>query len=121
MWKTNGISHNISYTSFVWRGKRLSEQERKACEMLFNGFTREEIEDELVITRGHLATVFTHARRKGVPIPREPSRARTGPGAPRFTTEHLRKLKVQLGSPTLLADRVGLTYGAVWRRLRYAA
>lgn len=89
--------------------------------MLFNGFAREEIEDELVITRSHLATVFSHARRKGVPVPREPSRARTGPGSPRYSTEHIRKLRTQLGSPSLVAERVGLTYGAVWRRLKAAA
>lgn len=99
---------------------KLSAQERKACEMLFNGFGRPEIEDEMEIDRGHLAVLFTRARQKGVPVPLEPSRARTGPGAPRFPTEHLRKLKGQLGSPTLVAERVGLTYVAVWRRLRSA-
>ena len=88
--------------------------------MLFNGFTREEIEDELVVTRGHLSTVFTHARQKGVPVPYDRAGARTGPGAPKCSTAHLQKLLVQLRSPSLVAERVGLTYGAVWRRLRAA-
>ena len=50
--------------------ERLAPQENKACEMLFNGMTRDEIADELDIGRKHLAVVFYKVRKKGIEIPR---------------------------------------------------
>lgn len=107
----------------AFHNPRLTAQENKACEMLFNGFTRLEIQDEMVISREHLAQLFARARRKGVAIPK----AKTGtPGSrARVPLERLIKLRDDLiargflgaGLYRILAERVGMTEGCVNVRL----
>lgn len=102
---------------------RLSPQENKACELFFNGFTRAEIEEEMVISAEHLAQLFSCARRKGVVIPKAPP-GRTG-GRARVPLERLIKLRKDLiargfkgaGLYRVLAERVGMNESCVSVRL----
>ncbi len=93
---------------------RLSPQQNKACEMVLNGFTREEIADELVITDGHLCVLLHHARRHGVPIPRLRSVRRHCP------TEALKEIVADIGVARA-AKQLNITPNAVRIRLRDAA
>ena len=49
----------------------LEPAENKAVEMLFNGWTRPEIEDELQVSPEHLRVLLSKARKKGVEIGKE--------------------------------------------------
>lgn len=103
--------------------ERLSPQENKACEMLFNGMTRDEIADELDIGRKHLAVVFYKVRKKGIEIPRGKPGA-VGSRA-RVPIDRLVEVRSQLmkrgfmgaGLYRILAERVGMSENCVTVRL----
>lgn len=101
--------------------ERLSPQQNKACEMLFNGWSRAEIEDELDISDKHLAQLFCKARKRGVWVDHATTRRRTG-----ITTERLSELREMFkrngckwGVYRLIAERTGLTQINVYMRLYY--
>lgn len=104
---------------------RLSPQENKACEMLFNGMTRAEIADELDIDYKHLSVLFYNARQKGVAVPKAPAGSRN-PG--RVSIERINELYDDLerrgfkraGLWEALAERTGLSINCLRvRRWRY--
>lgn len=103
----------------------LTRQMNKAVEMLYNGFTRKEIMDEMDISDRHLNRLFSDARKRGEPVPR----GRTGRpigldpinGAPigalvRVRSE-LRLAGVKRGIHKQIAERFGLTANNVKVRL----
>lgn len=100
---------------------RLSPQQNKAVEMLRNGFSRAEIEDEMEIGSKHLAVLLNKARKRGVDVPMG-KRGRRNSGQ---TGAQIEAIKGQLwsaglkgfGSYAMIAERVGLTRGAVAKHI----
>ncbi len=100
---------------------RLSPQQNKACEMLFNGFERWEIAEEMDISANHLSSLFYFARKLGVDVPKARPVTRSGATAPRVSTERLVFLSDYLGSMAAAGASVGLTRQAVSQRIKRAA
>lgn len=78
-----------------------------------NGFSREEICDELDVSNVHLRVLLSKTRAKGVDVPRRPSGTRC---QPRVSIERLIHIRNQLrqrgfmgaGLYRVLAERVGM-------------
>lgn len=91
--------------------------ENKACEMLFNGFPRHEIAEELDVGPNQLSRHLSDARAKGVAVPHAPQ------GRPQsdIPTDRLRALYQTLGTYKDVGEAVGMTLQGVRARLRKAA
>ncbi len=89
--------------------------------MLFNGFERWEIAEEMDISANHLSSLFYFARKQGVDVPRAQPVTQTGVTAPRVTTERLVFLADYLGSMAAAGASVGLTRQAVSQRIKRVA
>lgn len=112
----------MSEQHVAFHDPRLRPQENKAVEMLRNGFSRDEIAEELDIDRGHLKTVLSRARRAGVYVPMAQYQGRP----PSEQLNRLVQLREQLraaghkrGVYRLIAERVGLNENNVYMRLYY--
>ena len=99
----------------------LTPQQNKAVEMLYNGFSREEIEDELEISTRHLSRLLHGARQRGEPVPwAENGTCFTGA----VPIERLVQIRQSIheggfkrGVHRMIAARTGMTVNAVKVRL----
>lgn len=91
--------------------------ENKACEMLFNGFARWEIAEELDVGPNQLSRHLSDARAKGVAVPY----ASQGRPQADISTDRLRSLYRELGTYKDVGEVVGMTLQGVRARLLKAA
>lgn len=87
---------------------------RKICEMALNGFTREEIADEMEVSEDVVSNHLSLARKAGVAVP-----ACGGRGRKPYPVSNARMaaLYAQHGNYAEVGREVGMTDSAVWYRL----
>lgn len=103
---------------------RLSPQENKAVEMLFNGMTRDEIAEEMDVYPAHVSVLFSMARRKGIDVPKLRAGA---PYRGSITIERLAEIRASLMASDIprgeilptISKRTGITVNCLkvrfWR------
>ena len=119
------MTAEVAHRSEPFHNPALTPQMNKAVEMLYNGFTRAEIRDEMEISDRHLNRLFYSARQRGEPVPKD------HPGRPTGVTPlnvvpigSLVRVRAELklrgfkrGVHRMIAARFGLTEGNVKVRL----
>lgn len=100
---------------------RLTPQQNKACEMLFNGISRDDIADELDIEDRTLRRLFWGARQRGVAVPFGES-GNTNPNSHPIAKllelrDELVRAGVKRGVYPIIAERLGMTANAVKVRI----
>jgi len=94
---------------------RLTRQQNKAVELYRNGFSFQEVADELVVSHGHLSVLFSNARKiTGIDIPHQ----RAGPS--RAAREMAVHLKEQGLSNEVIAVRMRAVFDKDYTRKKIA-
>lgn len=101
--------------------ERLTPQQNKAAEMIRNGASRQEIEDELDVTPNHLRVIQFHIRAAGVELPEIVNKGqwgrRLGCKSDAEIWELREQLRAQLGKrhgvSKILARRLGCSPNAL--------